>query len=102
MVFKQSFKYLKNKKIDFIKVILKLQYLLYLNIYIFCYYYILYICRAITTQKNPKSVTVKKSTIYIISKPSNTWDYSPSRNSYNQLSYYDSVRVCTRPDGDIY
>ena len=34
MVFKQSFKYLKSEKINFIKVILKLEYLLYQNIHI--------------------------------------------------------------------
>ncbi len=33
MVFKQSFKYLKNEKINFIKVILKLECLFYRNIY---------------------------------------------------------------------
>ena len=33
--FKQSFKYLKNKKINFSKVILKLECLLYINIYIY-------------------------------------------------------------------
>jgi hypothetical protein len=34
MVFKQSFKYLKNEKINFIKVILKLECLFYQNIHI--------------------------------------------------------------------
>ena len=34
MVFKQSFKYLKNDKINFIKVILKLECLVYQNIFI--------------------------------------------------------------------
>jgi len=42
LVFKQSFKYLKNEKINFIKVILKmLECLFYQNIYIF-YHLILY------------------------------------------------------------
>jgi len=35
MIFKQSFKYLKNEKIKFIKVILKQERLLYQNIYIY-------------------------------------------------------------------
>jgi hypothetical protein len=34
IVFKQSFKYLKNEKINLSKVILKLEYLLYQNIYL--------------------------------------------------------------------
>ncbi len=34
MVFKQSFKYLKNEKINFIKVIIKQECLFYQNIYI--------------------------------------------------------------------
>jgi hypothetical protein len=34
MIFKQSFKCLKNEKISYIKVILKLEYLLYQNKYI--------------------------------------------------------------------
>ncbi len=33
MVFKQSFKYLNNEKNNFIKVILKLEYLLYQNFF---------------------------------------------------------------------
>jgi len=37
MVFRQSFKYSKNKKISFIKVIMKLEYLLHQNIYILFY-----------------------------------------------------------------
>ena len=34
MVFKQRFKHLKNEKVNFIKVILKLEFLFYQNIYI--------------------------------------------------------------------
>jgi hypothetical protein len=34
MIFKQRFKYLKNEEINFIKVILKLEYLFYQNVYI--------------------------------------------------------------------
>jgi hypothetical protein len=37
LVFKQSFKYLKNEKINLSKVILKLECLFYLNIYIYIY-----------------------------------------------------------------
>ena len=40
MVFKPSFKCLKNKKINFSPVILKLETLLYQNIYYFILYYI--------------------------------------------------------------
>jgi hypothetical protein len=55
MVFKQSFKYLKNEKINFTKVILKLECLFYQNIYIY-YFIIFYIHRAILTQTTPKKV----------------------------------------------
>jgi hypothetical protein len=40
MVFKQSLKRLKNKKIIFIKLILKLECLFYQNLYIISSYYI--------------------------------------------------------------
>ena len=40
MVFKPRFKYLKNEKDNFIKVILKLEYLFYQNIYIYIYIFI--------------------------------------------------------------
>ena len=53
MAFKQSFKYLKNEKITFIKVILKLECLFFQNIYVL--FFIFYIHRAISTQTNPKS-----------------------------------------------
>ena len=56
MVFKQRFKYLNN---NFIKVILKLKCLFYQNIYIF-YFLLFCIPQAISTQTNPKSVTVEK------------------------------------------
>ena len=60
MVFKQSFKYLKNEKIIFIKVILKLKCLFYIEyIYIF-YFMLLYICRATSTQTNAKKSLIKK------------------------------------------
>jgi len=50
MVFKSSFKCLKNKKMNLLPAILKLETLLYQNIYI--YYFILYyIRRAILIQK---------------------------------------------------
>ena len=55
LVFKPSFKCLKNKKINFSPAILKLEALLYQNIYIYIYYFIIfYIHRAILTQTNSK------------------------------------------------
>ena len=63
MVFKQSFKYLKNEKINLSKVILKLECLFYRNIYIYIYYLILfYIRRAILTQTNAKKGLIEKKT----------------------------------------
>jgi len=60
-VFKQSFKYLKNGKIIFIKMLLKLECLFYQNIYICIYYFILfYIRRAILTQTNAKTGLIEK------------------------------------------
>jgi hypothetical protein len=65
MVFRQSFKYLKNEKISFIKVFLKLECLFYQNIY--RYYIILfYIRRAILTQTNPKKGLIEKKTYVFI------------------------------------
>ena len=64
MVFKQSFKYLKNVKINFIKVILKLECFFYQNIYIF-YFILFYIFRAIFTQTNPKKGLIEKKTYHI-------------------------------------
>ena len=61
MVFKQSFKYLKNEKINLSKVILKLECLFYLNIYIY-YFILLYIRRAILTQTNRKKGLIEKKT----------------------------------------
>jgi len=59
MVFKQSFKYLKNEKINLSKVIIKLECLFYLNINIY-YFIIFYIHRAILTQTNPKIGLIEK------------------------------------------
>ena len=53
----------KMKKIYFIKAILKLECLVYKNIYIF--YFILFTCRAISTLTNPKRGLVKKTTYQI-------------------------------------
>jgi hypothetical protein len=62
-VFKQSFKYIKNEKINLSKVILKLECLFYQNIYI--YNLILYyIHRAILTQTNSKKGRLEKNTPY--------------------------------------
>jgi hypothetical protein len=62
MVFKQSFKYLKNEIINLSKVFLKLECLFYLNIY---YYILFYIRRAILTQTNPKKVLIEKKSPHI-------------------------------------
>jgi len=60
MVFKPSFKCLKNKKINLSPAILKLKTLLYQNIYI--YYFILYyIRRAILIQTKKKGLREKKT-----------------------------------------
>jgi len=53
MVFKPSFKCLKNKKINFMQAILNLETFLYQNIYIY-YFIIYYIYRAILTQTKKK------------------------------------------------
>jgi hypothetical protein len=63
MVFKQSFKYLKNEKINLSKVILKLECLFYQNIY---YFIIFYIHRAILTQTNPKKGLIEKKPPHIM------------------------------------
>jgi len=55
LVFKQSFKYLKNEIIYLSKVILKLEFLFYLNICIYNFI-LFYIRRAILTQTNGKKV----------------------------------------------
>ena len=63
MVFKPSFKYLKNEKDNFIKVILKLEYLFYQNIYIyiFLFHLFLYLFTHLDT-KNSKIVLKEKKT----------------------------------------
>jgi len=58
--FKQRFEYSKNEKINFIKVILKLECLFYHIIFCFILFYIR---RAISTQTNPKSATVEKKNL---------------------------------------
>jgi len=63
-VFKQSFKYLKNEKINLSKVIIKLECLFYLNIYIY-YSILFYIRRAILTQTNKKKGLIEKKTCQI-------------------------------------
>ena len=63
MVFKKSFKYLKNEKINLSKVILKLECLFYQNIYLL-FHHILY--RAILTQTNPKKGLIEKKTPLIL------------------------------------
>ena len=66
MVFKQSFKYLKNEKINFIKVILKQECLFYQNIYIYILFHLFYIRRAILTQTNPKKGLIEKKAHHIL------------------------------------
>ena len=60
LVFKQSFKYLKNEIINLSKVILKLECLFYLNIYIYNFI-LFYIRRAILTQTNTKKGLIEKN-----------------------------------------
>ncbi len=60
MVFKQSFKYLKNEKINLSKVILKLECLFYLNIYIL-FYLILYSKSHFDSKKSKKGLIEKKT-----------------------------------------
>ena len=64
LVFKQSFKYLKNEIINLSKVIQKLECLLYLNMYIY-YFILFYIRRAILTQTNPKKGLIEKKPPHI-------------------------------------
>jgi hypothetical protein len=63
IVFKQSFKYLKNEKINLSKVILKLECLFYLNIYIL-FYLILYSKSHFYSNKSKKRSNRKKTTPY--------------------------------------
>jgi hypothetical protein len=56
MVFKPSFKYLKNKKINFIQAILKLETLLCQNIHIFFHLILLYVGPFRMKQKKSGSV----------------------------------------------
>jgi hypothetical protein len=65
MVFKQSFKNLKNDKINLSKVILKLESLFYQNIYIF--FIISYIHIAILTQTNEKKSLIEKKAHHLAS-----------------------------------
>ena len=63
MVYKPSFKCLKNKKINFSPAILKLETLLYQNIYI--YYFILYYIRRAILIKKEKNWSNRKKTCHI-------------------------------------
>jgi hypothetical protein len=65
LVFKQSFKYLKNKIIILSKVILKLECLFYLNIYIL-FYLILYSKSHFDSNKCKKRSNRKKRTSYLL------------------------------------
>ena len=59
MVFKQSFKYLTNEKINFIKMILKLECLFYQNMYIL-FHLIFYSVSHFDSNKSKKSSNSKK------------------------------------------
>jgi hypothetical protein len=61
LVFKQSFKYLKNEIINLSKVILKLECLFYLNIYIL-HYLVSYSKRHFDSNKSKKRSNRKKNT----------------------------------------
>ena len=63
LVFKQSFKYLKNEKINLSKAILKLECLFYLNIFIL-FYLILYSKSHFYSNKSKKRSNRKKITSY--------------------------------------
>ncbi len=63
MVFKQSFKYLKNEKINISKVILILECLFY-RMYIY-YFILFYISRAILTLTNEKKPLIEKKTCHV-------------------------------------
>jgi len=65
MVFKQSFKYFKNEKINFIEVILKLECLFYQNI---LYHLILYSSSHFDSNKFKKKSNRKKDTPYFEKK----------------------------------
>ncbi len=60
MVFKLSFKYLKNEKINLSKVILKLECLFYQNIYIYIILSYFIFVEPFLTQKNPKIGLIEK------------------------------------------
>jgi len=63
LVFKQSFKYLKNEKINLSKVMIKLECLFYLNIYVL-FYLILYSKSHFDLNKSKKRSNRKKITPY--------------------------------------
>ncbi len=64
LVFEQSFKYLKNEKINLSKVIIKLEFFFYLNIYIL-FYLILYSKSHFDSNKSKKRSNRKKNMPYI-------------------------------------
>jgi hypothetical protein len=65
LVFKKSFKYLKNEKINLSKVILKRERLFYHNIYIL-FYLFLYSNSHFDSNKSKKSSNRKKNTPYFV------------------------------------
>jgi len=78
LVFKQSFKYLKNEKINLSKLILKLECLLYI------YYFILfYIRRAILTQTNTKKGLIEKKSPHIINHHKIYLNFNLDKSKFN-------------------
>ena len=88
MVFRQSFKYSKNKKISFIKVIMKLEYLLHQNIYIL--FYIIVVVQPFRLKLKNILLIVKNSSIYYIP---NFFYLLLKRNHKNTqiISYFSSA-----------
>ena len=68
IVFKQSFKYFKNEKVNFIKVILKLECLFYQNIYIYIISSYFIFVEPCDSNKSIKRSKKKKLAIYIVEK----------------------------------
>jgi len=83
LVFKQSFKYLKNEKINLRKVILRLEFLFYLNIYI-QFYLILYSKSRFDSNKSKKRSYRKKNTPYLQSR----------QNRYTEFFFRLSPGLC--------
>ena len=66
MVFKQSFKYLKNEKINFIKVILKLEFFLSEHIYFIWSYFIFVEPFLLQKRSNRKKITPYEDLFFFV------------------------------------